>query len=131
MTTGRIIELVAALALLVAAVVLYRRRDPQGGSYGNQGAVILLVVAVIMGIHGLGGLDYQWLNCGAHKENPHMKLLPSEYFKRQVYGCFWFEKDTLKPALDKTVAGAYPNRSGTQPPSVRTIAFTIALWWIV
>ena len=58
MTTGRIIELVAALALLVAAVVLYRRRDPQGGSYGNQGAVILLVVAIIMGIHGLGGLDY-------------------------------------------------------------------------
>jgi predicted TIM-barrel fold metal-dependent hydrolase len=47
----------------------------------------------------LQGLDYQWLNCGAHKENPHMKLLPSEYFKRQVYGCFWFEKG-LKPAID-------------------------------
>ena len=58
MTTGRTLELVAALALLVAAVVLYRRRDPQGGSYGNQGAVILLVIALIMGIHALGGLDY-------------------------------------------------------------------------
>jgi hypothetical protein len=58
MTTGRTLELVAALVLLVAAVVLYRRRDPQGGSYGNQGAVILLVVAAIMGIHALGGLDY-------------------------------------------------------------------------
>jgi len=39
-------------------VVLYRRRDPAGGSYGNQGAVILLVIALIMGIHALGGLDY-------------------------------------------------------------------------
>ena len=29
------------------------------------------------------------------------------------------------------VDGAYPNRSGTRTPSVRTIAFTIALWWIV
>jgi len=48
----------------------------------------------------LAGLDYQWLNCGAHKENPHMKLLPSEYFKRQIYGCFWFEKATLKPAIE-------------------------------
>lgn len=48
----------------------------------------------------LDGLDYQWKNCGAHIENPHMKLLPSEYFKRQVYGSFWFEKATLKPTLD-------------------------------
>lgn len=48
----------------------------------------------------LAGLDYQWKNCGAHLENPEMKLLPSEYFKRQVYGCFWFEEATLKPAID-------------------------------
>jgi len=58
MTTGRSLELVVAVVLLVAAVVLYRRRDPAGGSYGNQGAVILLVIALIMGIHALGGLDY-------------------------------------------------------------------------
>lgn len=48
----------------------------------------------------LAGLDYQWLNCGAHKENPEYKLLPSEFFKRQIYSCFWFEKETLKPAID-------------------------------
>ena len=48
----------------------------------------------------LAGLDYQWKNCGADKENPEQTLLPSEYFKRQVYGCFWFEKATLKPAID-------------------------------
>ena len=29
-----------------------------GSNKGNQGAVILLVVSVIMGIHALGGLDY-------------------------------------------------------------------------
>jgi hypothetical protein len=58
MTTGRMIELVAAVLILGAAIYFYRRRDPDGGSYGNQGAVILLVVSVIMAIHALGGLDY-------------------------------------------------------------------------
>jgi hypothetical protein len=58
MTTGRMIELVAAVLILGAAIYYYRRRDPEGGSYGNQGSVILLVVSVIMGIHALGGLDY-------------------------------------------------------------------------
>ncbi len=48
----------------------------------------------------LASLDYQWLNCGAHKENPEYKLLPSEFFKRQIYGCFWFERGTLKPSVD-------------------------------
>jgi predicted TIM-barrel fold metal-dependent hydrolase len=45
-------------------------------------------------------LDYQWLNCGAHKENPEYGLLPSEFIKRQIYGCFWFEKETLKSTVD-------------------------------
>jgi len=58
MTTGRMVELAAAVFLLVAGVYFYRRRDPAGQGYGNQGAVILLVVAVIMAIHALGGLDY-------------------------------------------------------------------------
>lgn len=58
MTTGRMIELGAAVFLLVAAIVLYRRRDPAAEGYGNQGAVILLVISAIMGIHALGALDY-------------------------------------------------------------------------
>ena len=58
MTTGRMIELAAAVVLLAAAVYFYRRKPADGNSYGNQGAVILLVIAVIMGIHALGGLDY-------------------------------------------------------------------------
>ena len=58
MTTGRMIELAAAVALLVAGIVFYRRKPADGNSYGNQGAVILLVVSAIMAIHALGGLDY-------------------------------------------------------------------------
>lgn len=57
MTTGRMIELAAAVLILAAGVWLYRR--PKGADgYGSQGAVILLVVAAIMGIHALGALDY-------------------------------------------------------------------------
>jgi hypothetical protein len=52
------IELAAAVVLLGAGIFLYRRKPTDGNSYGNQGAVILLVVSVIMGIHALGGLDY-------------------------------------------------------------------------
>jgi hypothetical protein len=56
------IELAAAVAILGAAVWLYRRRSgapgPNNDGYGSQGAVVLLVVAVIIGIHALGGLDY-------------------------------------------------------------------------
>jgi len=58
MTGPKMIELGAAVLLLVAGVIFYRRRDPEGHSYGNQGAVILLVVAVIVGIHAVGGLNY-------------------------------------------------------------------------
>jgi hypothetical protein len=62
MTALRMIELVAAVLLLGAGVWLYRRPAPAtddgGGSYGNQGAVILLVVAAILAIYALGGLDY-------------------------------------------------------------------------
>ena len=58
MTTGRMIELAAALLLLAASVWLYRRpKGPDG--YGSQGAVLLLVVAAIMAIHALGLLEYR------------------------------------------------------------------------
>ena len=60
MTAREIIELVAAVAMVVAGVYLYRRRPAEGddGQYGSQGAVILFVVAVILAIHGLGLLEY-------------------------------------------------------------------------
>jgi hypothetical protein len=59
MTTTRIIELAAALAILAAGVWLYRRNKPVDGGYGSQGAVVLFAIAAILGIHALGGLDYR------------------------------------------------------------------------
>ena len=58
MTGARMIELAAAVAILACGIWLYRRRAGADAPYGSQGAVILLVIAVIMGIHALGGLDY-------------------------------------------------------------------------
>lgn len=39
-------------------------------------------------------LDWQWLNNGAAAAYPD-RLMPSEYFKRQVYSTFWFEGPTV------------------------------------
>lgn len=58
MTTGRTIELIAALLILGAGIWFYRRRD-KSDSYGSQGAVILFVIAVIMAIHALGLMEYR------------------------------------------------------------------------
>lgn len=44
----------------------------------------------------LESLDWHWKGYGAKSAGG---LLPSEYFKRQCYGCFWFERQTL-PLLE-------------------------------
>lgn len=51
----------------------------------------------------LASLDWQWKNCGVPKEHgDRYDLLPSEYFKRQIYGAFWFENnDLVKFAIDQ------------------------------
>ncbi|MET1002074.1 MAG: amidohydrolase family protein [Acidimicrobiia bacterium] len=49
----------------------------------------------------LDSLDWQWKNCGVHLEHPEYDLLPSEYFARQIYGCFWFERDTALFAIER------------------------------
>jgi uncharacterized protein len=43
----------------------------------------------------LESLDWQWMGTGAHRRYPD-RLMPSEYFRRQVYTMFWFERDTLE-----------------------------------
>jgi predicted TIM-barrel fold metal-dependent hydrolase len=48
----------------------------------------------------LEALDWQWLNSGVRQEHPEYDLLPSEYFKRQVYGCFWFERASARAAIN-------------------------------
>jgi hypothetical protein len=57
----RLLELIAAVIILGAGIAFYRRKPVEGddgGGYGSQGAVLLFVIAAIMLIHGLGGLDY-------------------------------------------------------------------------
>ena len=60
MTTVQIIEVAVALALIVGAVILYRRRGAEGeAKTGSQTAVLLLIIGIIMAIHGLGLLEYR------------------------------------------------------------------------
>ena len=51
--------------------------------------------------YALEGLDWQWKNCGVPGEHPEYDLLPSEYFRRQIYGCFWFERDSANHAIEQ------------------------------
>ena len=59
MTAARMIELAVALLLIGLGVWLYRARKSADEGYGSQGAVILLIVGAIMGIHALGLLEYR------------------------------------------------------------------------
>jgi predicted TIM-barrel fold metal-dependent hydrolase len=47
----------------------------------------------------LEALDWQFKNSGVTKEHPEWDLLPSEYFRRQIYGSFWFEEQGVGHAL--------------------------------
>ena len=59
MPVTTILELVAAVALIVGAILLYRRRGREDPRQGSQGAVLLLIIGIMMLIHGLGLLDYR------------------------------------------------------------------------
>ena len=45
-------------------------------------------------------LDWQWGNNGVATEHPEYDLKPSEYFRRQIYSCFWFEEHGLQKAIE-------------------------------
>jgi predicted TIM-barrel fold metal-dependent hydrolase len=45
-------------------------------------------------------MDWQFQNSGVRKEHPELELLPSEYFARQIYSCFWFERGCAKAAIE-------------------------------
>ena len=59
MTTGAIIEVLVALALIGVGVWQYRKRSAEGARYGSQGAVFLFLIAAIMLMHGLGAFEYR------------------------------------------------------------------------
>jgi uncharacterized protein len=50
--------------------------------------------------YALEAMDWNWRNCGVQHEHPEYELLPSEYFARQMYACFWHEDVTLRHALE-------------------------------
>ena len=45
-------------------------------------------------------MDWQWLNVGAHKDYPD-RLLPSEYVWRQIYGMYWYERESMRSVIDR------------------------------
>ena len=49
----------------------------------------------------LEAMDWQWRNGGVPEEHPEYELLPSEYFRRQIYGCFWFEQAGARFAIEQ------------------------------
>ena len=59
MTAGAMIEVAFGIAMLVAAVWLYRKGAREDANHGSQGAVLLLVVAAILLLHGFGAFDYR------------------------------------------------------------------------
>jgi predicted TIM-barrel fold metal-dependent hydrolase len=63
----------------------------------------LKLVSVESGIGWLPAMletfDWQWRGGGVLDEHPEYDLLPSEYFRRQVYGCFWFEEASALEAI--------------------------------
>ena len=48
----------------------------------------------------LEAADWQFVNSEVRKEHPEYDLLPSEYFRRQIYGSFWFEEKGIATALE-------------------------------
>lgn len=49
----------------------------------------------------LEAMDYQFQGNGVRDERPEFDLLPSEYFARNVYACYWFEQVAPRRLIDK------------------------------
>jgi predicted TIM-barrel fold metal-dependent hydrolase len=86
----------------------------------------LQIVSVESGVgwipFALQSMDWMWTESGIRQEHPEYDLLPSEYFRRQFYGCFWFEHGpTLEAAIDYLGADRvlyetdFPHPSGMCP----------------
>jgi predicted TIM-barrel fold metal-dependent hydrolase len=49
----------------------------------------------------LEALDYQFLGNRVSEERPDLDMLPSEYFARNVFACYWFEQIAPRRLIDK------------------------------
>jgi predicted TIM-barrel fold metal-dependent hydrolase len=64
----------------------------------------LQIVSVESGVgwvpYALQAFDWMWKESAVAKEHPEYELLPTEYFRRQMYACFWHEHgETLETAI--------------------------------
>ncbi len=46
-------------------------------------------------------MDYQFKGNDVAEEHPEFDRLPSEYFARNVYACYWFEQIAPRRLIDK------------------------------
>ena len=49
----------------------------------------------------LEAMDYQFQGNSVAEEHPEFEMLPSEYFARNVYACYWFEQTAPRRLIDK------------------------------
>jgi uncharacterized protein len=65
----------------------------------------LKFVSVESGVGWIPGVletfDWQWGNSDIGREHAEYDLKPSEYFRRQIYGCFWFEQASARFAIEQ------------------------------
>ena len=71
----------------------------------------------------LESMDWQWINLGLDKAHPERDLLPSEYFRRQVYGSFWFEQESALRIIDLIQDNAMYETDFPHPTSITPGAF--------
>ena len=49
----------------------------------------------------LEAMDYQFQGNDVRGERPEFDLMPSEYFARNIYACYWFEQVAPRRLIDK------------------------------
>jgi predicted TIM-barrel fold metal-dependent hydrolase len=76
-------------------------------------------------------LDYQLYESSPSVVS-ELSMLPSEYFKRQVYGCFWFEKRGLERTIEALGASQilfetdYPHPTCLYPDPLKSVEQALA-----
>ena len=48
----------------------------------------------------LESCDYHFMAADIRKARPEFEMMPSDYFRRQVYACYWFEKIAPRKLID-------------------------------
>ena len=113
MTEGLVKERIAAYGKMAAftelAVDIFLRNGLQLNDLLMSGVLAryprIKFVSVESGIGWipfmLEALDYQFRGNSVAEEHPEFDRLPSEYFARNVYACYWFEQTAPRRLIDK------------------------------